>query len=247
MLLWVSALTLGLAGSLHCAGMCGPIAIALPRPAHATPLRLGTGRLLYNLGRTLTYAALGFLFGWLGLSVVLAGWQRGLSIGCGVALLLYLIARALGAQRLPVDSLLMRAIAPVQRAMARQLSGAAPRRLLLIGMLNGLLPCGLVYVALAGATAAGSPLNGMLFMALFGLGTSPMLFAMALAGPALHARMRGRLGALIPTGLLLLALLFIVRGLNLGIPYLSPQLADPAGKTAPHACCSGHGPSAHAD
>jgi sulfite exporter TauE/SafE len=237
MAIWISAFMLGLAGSLHCLGMCGPIALALPRATEETALGFRTGRLLYNLGRTATYAVLGAAFGWLGRSFHLAGWQQGLSIACGAAMLLYLAGRYLARGRFHVDVLLVRAVAPVQRALARRLGVGSRHSLFGIGLLNGLLPCGLVYVALAGATATGNPRYGALYMALFGLGTTPLMIAVGIAGPGLYARWRGRFHWLIPTGLAVLAVLFILRGLSLGIPYISPRLAADPGSTT--TCCSG--------
>lgn len=220
-------------------GMCGPIAIALPRVQGVRAISFGTGRLLYNLGRTTTYSALGALFGALGHTLELAGWQQGLSIAVGCVILVYIVTRYTAGGRFPLESVLLRAIAPVQRILARQLRFGAPHGLFVIGLLNGLLPCGLVYVALAGATAAGCWHQGALFMALFGLGTTPLMFAIALAGPRLHQHVRGRLQWLIPLGLFALAILFILRGLNLGIPYISPRLGAMGATEA--SCCSGPG------
>lgn len=238
MIYWLSALSLGLAGSLHCLGMCGPIALALPRAPDGGRARYWVGRLLYNAGRALTYAILGAILGLVGHSIHIAGWQQGLSIACGVIILAYVIARTLGRGHSPIDAWLLRITTPVQRGLARRLGGGTPRGLFGIGLLNGLLPCGLVYVALAGAVETGGALTGALYMALFGLGTTPLMFAVALAGPSLYARWRGRFQWIIPAGLVILALLFIARGMNLGIPYISPHFsADPA---APPACCGGH-------
>lgn len=238
MLTWFSAFTLGLAGSLHCLGMCGPIALALPRNPNAGPLQFWIGRVLYNLGRSATYAGLGGILGLVGQSIHLAGWQRGLSITCGAFMLATAASLWIGRGRLALDSWLMRATAPIQRALVHRLGSGSLRSLFGIGLLNGLLPCGLVYVGLAGAIETGGAITGALYMALFGLGTIPLMFAAALAGPGLYARWRGRFPRLIPVGLVLLGLLFIARGMNLGIPYISPHFSeDPH---SPPACCSGH-------
>lgn len=238
MLTWISALTLGLAGSLHCLGMCGPIALALPRAPEGGRASRWIGRLLYNAGRAVTYAGLGAIFGLVGHSIHLAGWQQGLSIACGMMVLVYVLTQWVGKRRFAFDTWWLRITAPIQRALARRLGGGTPRGLFGIGLLNGLLPCGLVYIALAGAVETGNPANGALYMAIFGVGTTPLMFAVALVGPSLFARWRGRLQWVIPTGLVILSLLFIARGMNLGIPYLSPHFsADPG---APPACCGGH-------
>lgn len=231
-----TAFMLGLAGSLHCVGMCGPIALALPRPPgpHSSLL---AGRMLYNLGRTGTYAILGALFGLLGQTLLVAGWQRALSIAAGVLILAYLVSTQIGRGRWSMESALLRFIAPVQRTLGRLLNHSAPGHLLVIGLLNGLLPCGLVYVALAGAAATGSARGGALFMAIFGLGTAPMMLAISLVGPSLYGRFRGRFQRVIPIVLGVMAVLFILRGLELGIPYVSPNLTAQVEDGAKPACC----------
>lgn len=231
-----TALMLGLAGSLHCVGMCGPIALALPRPAN--PGALIPGRLLYNIGRMLTYAGLGLLFGWMGQTLLMAGWQRALSITAGLLILLYLLSSRLARGRWSLESTLLRLVAPVQQRLGRLLKHGTQGGLFAIGLLNGLLPCGLVYVALAGAAATGSALYGAGFMLIFGLGTTPMMLAISLTGPALYGRLRGRFQSVIPLALGVMAVLFILRGMELGIPYVSPNLAAQVEDGAKPACCA---------
>ncbi|MCA9002730.1 MAG: sulfite exporter TauE/SafE family protein, partial [Planctomycetes bacterium] len=108
-----------------------------------------------------------------------------------------------------------------------------------LGLLNGLLPCGLVYVALAGAMAAGSASQGAVYMGLFGLGTVPMLLAIALGGPCLLRLVpRRQLRLAVPAAALLVGALFLVRGLDLGIPGLSPKFEE---STQTLSCCSPDG------
>ncbi len=94
--------------------------------------------------------------------------------------------------------------------------------LFFIGMLNGLLPCGLVYMAIAGAIGTGGVAEGSLYMILFGLGTIPMLLSISLAGNIMSIAVRKRINKLIPVLVVIVGVLFILRGLSLGIPYLSP-------------------------
>jgi sulfite exporter TauE/SafE len=101
----------------------------------------------------------------------------------------------------------------------------------LLGLLNGLLPCGLVYVAGAGATATSDILDGAEYMAAFGAGTVPMMLAISLSGWLVPFSLRLKLQRLIPVSVFLLAALLILRGLALGIPYVSPDLAGGG------ACC----------
>jgi len=221
MLLW-TAFFLGLAGSLHCAGMCGPLAMALPgggRNGRSGSLSsLWRGRAFYNLGRTCTYGMLGVLFGMLGQTAAWAGLQRWVSIAAGIAILLGLLAANRFQWGLPATRLVVR-LKPLFGPLLRSSSWLS---LFLLGLLNGLLPCGLVYVACAGAVATGSLGLGALFMVVFGLGTTPMMFSIGLLGAKVQTALRLRLQKLIPVSLVIVAGLLIVRGLALGIPYLSP-------------------------
>ncbi len=220
MQLW-TAFLLGFIGSAHCAGMCGPLALALP-PTDNTRAKFFTGRLAYNLGRLVTYCALGLVFGLFGKTFLLAGLQRTLSVALGVALLAgLLLSRRLALWR-PVTGL-------VERLKAR-MSGLLRRRsfaaLTLLGLLNGLLPCGLVYVAGAGATATSGAVSGVLFMAAFGAGTLPMMLALSLSGKLVPFSLRLKLLKAVPVSVCVLAALLILRGLALGVPYLSPDLSS---------------------
>jgi sulfite exporter TauE/SafE len=221
------ALALGLLGSLHCAAMCGALQLALPVPPGG-PGRIVLGRVVYQLGRMLTYVLLGAVAGMAGQSLLLAGLQRWLSLGLG----LLILAGFLAAKKVAVASPVLRAVQRLKSLMAVQLQTRGFRALLLLGLLNGLLPCGLVYVAMAGAAAQGGLLAAMLFMLLFGLGTTPTLLAISLSGRLLPLAVRLKLRAAIPLGVCMLAALLILRGLALGIPYVSPDLAD--GRAA---CC----------
>ena len=220
-MIFLTALTLGAVGSLHCIGMCGPIALALPH-GQASRWQQLMGTLLYNLGRVLTYALLGFIFGLLGQTISLAGFQQGLSIVLGIGLLFVSIFSSK-----KISSLFTM---PDRFAKTwRKVSGAFLRKrslpgLAIIGLLNGLLPCGLVYVALAGATATGHVEQAVLFMVVFGVGTIPALFAVTTFGKLLTVKWRQSLSRLIPVVTAVLAVILVLRGLSLGIPYISPNL-----------------------
>lgn len=222
------AFALGLVGSLHCAAMCGPLLLALPVPPGGAG-RFLAGRLVYQLGRLVTYCLLGVVAGLVGRTIFLAGLQRWLSIALGVAILLGFLVSKPAAVSAPV----VRLVAGLKRAMSAQLRQRDFRSLALLGLLNGLLPCGLVYVALAGAVARGGLLAGMAYMALFGLGTAPTMLAIGLSGKMFPPAFRLKLRGTIPMGVCLLASLLILRGLALGIPYVSPALV--AGM--PASCC----------
>lgn len=237
--IWWSALGLGFLGSLHCVGMCGPIAIALPG-AKFTRTGLILSGTLYNFGRVLTYALLGTICGMIGQLVSIAGLQRWLSIGAGVLILLLVllprVVRRMNTGTLVTTSFLNR----FRLAWGTLFRKHSILSMFGIGLLNGLLPCGLVYVALAAAIATGSAVHGAGYMALFGLGTFPTMLAMGLFGSIiLPARIRQSLVRALPVGAAILALLLVMRGLSLGIPYLSPNLHErsPQSATQLHDCC----------
>jgi len=214
-----TAFVLGLLGSLHCAGMCGPLTLALPRTGKSAT-SYATGRAVYNLGRILTYSTLGIVFGSFGKILFAAGIQRWFSIGLGILLLTSLFCSTRLAQWFPVISLVQR----LKQNMSAQLRQRSFTSHLMLGLLNGLLPCGLVYVAGAGATITGSALRGFLYMAAFGAGTVPLMFAISFSGRMIPISLRLKLTRAIPVSIFLLASLLILRGMSLGIPYLSPDL-----------------------
>lgn len=232
---YLSALLLGLVGSLHCAGMCGPIALALPLGKESWFTRV-TGGLLYNTGRTITYALLGAVFGLAGMGIALGGMQQWASIALGIIMILSVAIPWLSVKGEKLNHLVDKMTGVFKKPLARMFRVRTYRSLFIIGILNGFLPCGLVYIALAGALVTGQYLEGSLYMAFFGLGTIPMMLAISLAGNFISGKMRAKLGRLIPIFIVLLGILFILRGLNLGIPYLSPKLSQ-EGEKATMECC----------
>jgi len=221
-MLW-SAFLIGLFGSFHCIGMCGPIALALPIQQH-NRFNLVFGRLLYNVGRALTYGAIGLLFGLLGQSLSLAGFQQSISIIAGVLILLMVVLPSKITQKLYLLKPAYGFTNFLKRKFSVLLKKKTVASTFFIGVLNGFLPCGLVYIAVAGAIASGSYLEGALYMFVFGIGTLPIMFAVSLAGNFIGLSVRKRINKLIPTFMIVLAFLFILRGMNLGIPYISPQI-----------------------
>ena len=220
-MLW-TAFMLGLVGSLHCVGMCGAIALALPHFGRGWSAFV-VGRLAYNLGRILTYSMLGIIFGLIGKTLALAGIQQWLSIGAGIAILIGLLVST----RYTTPPII-RAVTWLKKNLGQLLQQRSPYALLLLGLLNGLLPCGLVYAACAGAMATGELIQGLEYMALFGLGTVPLMMGVSLSGRALFGSLRVPLQKLIPVSLTVVAFLLILRGMSLGIPYVSPDLSQPA-------------------
>lgn len=214
----------GLLGSFHCIGMCGPIAIALPIP-NSNNLSFITGRLLYNLGRVVTYSFLGAVFGLLGSRLVISGFQQSVSIVLGVVIVILVLIppkyKAIVTQHKSIQKFSL----PLKSGISDLFKRGTFSAMFLIGILNGFLPCGLVYIALAGAIASGDAISGSAVMILFGLGTVPIMFAATIFGKFINLNIRRKISKAVPVFALVLGLLFIVRGMGLGIPYISPKIS----------------------
>jgi len=223
MYLIIPALTLGFLGSFHCIAMCGPIALSLP--INSTSLFHKISHLiLYNLGRVITYSLLGLLFGLIGQTFLFFGFQQYLSIALGVLILISIFFSSKLASKNKITSFFYSKIAFVKGKLLKLFQKKGWVSVFNIGLLNGLLPCGLVYMAIAGALATNNYLSGSLFMALFGLATIPVMLTLSLLGNIIHLKFRRTVKNAIPIILSVMAVLLILRGLNLGIPYVSPKI-----------------------
>lgn len=226
-----AAFTIGIVGSFHCVGMCGPLAMSLPLQANPGPKFLGA--LLYNFGRIITYSLFGLLFGIIGQSVALFGFQQWLSIIAGSLILIFIILpRYTGKNN---STAVLHFFEKIRMTLGSLFFKKTQSSLLVIGLLNGLLPCGLVYMAVAGSIATGDVLNSVLFMAFFGLGTLPVMLLVSYFGNFVGVTFRQKVRKAYPYMMALMACLLILRGMGLGIPYVSPVMAK---KTmAVHGCC----------
>lgn len=215
-----TAFILGLAGSFHCIGMCGPIALALPVKQNSSRV---FSILVYNIGRIFTYALIGSVVGLIGAGLAIAGMQQNISIAVGVLILFSLLLPAVAKKILPENTKIFSLVGAIKIRFAVLFKQKTYSALFFIGMLNGLLPCGFVYIALAGSALAASITESILYMALFGFGTLPMMMGISYLPGLLNNNGRKKMKRLMPVFTFLFAVLFIVRGLNIGIPYLSPR------------------------
>lgn len=217
-----TGLIFGLVTSLHCAGMCGPIAVALPLPGTSVGQKL-FGGVLYNIGRTLTYVVLGAILGLLGQGITALGFQSWLSVITGVLMISTVAFPSLFKFNLGGNNNKRTLLTRLKAGLRRLFSTKTNSSLFAIGILNGFLPCGPLYSALIISAGTGNMLKSIAFMAMFGLGTIPMLLAISALGNILSLSIRRKLSNLLPVLIVIIGLLFILRGLNLGIPYLSPK------------------------
>jgi uncharacterized protein len=215
----LAAISLGFLGSFHCVGMCGPIALALP-VHNKPPVLKHVLIVLYNLGRITTYSLFGLIAGIMGQSIAMAGFQQALSITIGVILLtsvLFTFKNSLSGSGFFLW---------IKASLSRLFSKGTRPSLFIVGLLNGFLPCGLVYMGIAGAMATGDVAKGVAFMAAFGLGTAPLMFALPVIGSSLTSSSKNKIRKATPVVVTIMALLLILRGLNLGIPYVSPAISS---------------------
>lgn len=216
-----SALTVGFFGSFHCAGMCGPIAMALPN-ADQPMTSLFVSRLLYNVGRVTTYSIFGALVGLLGHSLSINGWQSDISILSGIIIILFVLFNTQAVQT-KINHRIYKFTASLKKILGSFMQKKSFASLYFIGVLNGFLPCGFVYLALAGAASSHGVLEGMSYMALFGLGTIPMMLILSLSGSFISIKARNWVQKISPVVAIVLALFLIQRGVML--------------KENPDACC----------
>jgi len=219
---YISALVLGLLGSFHCIGMCGPIAVALPLKTNSWTERI-TSSLLYNIGRTITYGIIGLIFGLVGKGLQLGGLQQWVSIGLGIIMILSVFFPVLF-RRVNIESATYKMVSGMKSVLGKMFSVRTYKSLFIIGLLNGFLPCGLVYIAAAGAIVTGEITDSIFYMMIFGLGTIPIMLALSVLGNVVSVRFRNRIRKIIPVFIVLIGILFILRGSNLGIKYISPKL-----------------------
>ncbi len=234
----ITPLTIGLIGSFHCIGMCGPIVVALPLKKHNLVSKIA-GAFLYNSGRVITYGLLGILFGMLGRGIKLAGFQQWTSILLGVTMIVSILYPYFFREKISISSLFTGFASRLIIRIKKLFTDRSYSSLLMIGLLNGLLPCGLVYVAIAGAINTGAVYTGALFMMLFGIGTIPLLLVATLASDAIGQRLRSKMQKVVPYFVFVLGVLFILRGMSLGIPYISPttQKLEPKVMIEKGDCC----------
>lgn len=214
------AFLLGLLGSVHCAVMCGPLMLSLPLSKQHS-LQSAFQLALYQVGRIMVYTFLGLIVGGLGNSIKIFTSQETLSLIIGIVLIFFTLLHFSGRYIHQVNDFQLKLISPISKLMGR--AYGMPYWGFFAGMLNGLIPCGMVYLALATALNSGSVPASMTFMLLFGLGTTPLMLIISFGGIYLKRYIRFNPNKLIPWFMLFLGTLFILRSADLGIPFLSPN------------------------
>ncbi len=219
-MLW-SALIFGLLGSFHCIGMCGPIAFMLPVDRSNSTKKVFQ-IFSYHLGRIIAYSLIGLFFGLIGKSLYIFGVQQQLSIIIGVLMIVIVLIPTKVFNKYNFSKPMYKLISKVKSGLGQALKRKTADTFITIGFLNGFLPCGLVYMAVFASLTMQNAFQGTLYMALFGLGTIPLMTSAIYLGKFLNTTIKQRIQKAIPIFVIVIGLLFVLRGLGLGIPYLSP-------------------------
>lgn len=214
------AFLMGLLGSLHCAVMCGPLMLSLPLQK-ANYWHSALQLLAYQLGRIMIYTLLGLLVGWVGSSLNVFASQETLSLVIGAALILFTVLQLSGRYHKRLGQIQLKIVSPISKLMGKLFG--KPFWGFFAGMLNALIPCGMVYLALSTALNTASMRGGATFMFLFGLGTTPLMLLISLGGIYLKKYIRFNTQKLVPWFMLFVGTLFVLRAADLGIPFLSPN------------------------
>lgn len=220
-MLW-SAFILGLLGSFHCVGMCGPIAFMLPVD-RSNSIKKVSQISTYHLGRLLAYSFIGLVFGLIGKNLYIFGLQQQLSIIIGILMIVVVLLPYKTFSKYNLSKPLYRVISKIKSSLGAALKKKTADTFLTIGFLNGFLPCGLVYMAVFGSLVSASAIQGVLYMGLFGLGTVPLMTTAIYVSKFLNATIKQHIQKAIPVLIIFIGVLFILRGLGLGIPYISPE------------------------
>lgn len=212
---------MGILGSAHCIGMCGPLVMALPISQTNQNLKW-VSIVLYHLGKVLSYSLLGVLVGVFGKQLFFLVAQQQISIVMGIMMLSYVAWVFFLQKRFGLNKSVVLFKGPILKALSKTLKSKSIFATLFIGILNGLLPCGMVYLALGSAFTTGSIANGALFMFFFGLGTIPALLIVGIGGQLFGFKYI--IQKWMPYMIATMGTVLILRGMNLGIPFLSPHI-----------------------
>jgi hypothetical protein len=213
--------------------MCGPIAMMLPVDRN-NPTKKVTQIITYHIGRLTAYGTIGLIFGLVGKGFFMAGIQQNLSIFIGAAMIAVILIPEKTFAKYNFSKPVFVLISKLKATLGSQFRNKSYKSLFTIGLLNGFLPCGMVYVALFGAIAMQNAGFGVLYMVLFGLGTVPMMSSVIYINSYLTLPIRNKIQKVIPYVAVLIGVLFILRGLGLGIPYVSPSNTSLFIQATPH-------------
>lgn len=216
MMIYLSSFLLGIGSSWHCLGMCGPLVMSVPFPKKNQSFLT---KALYFVGKALAYALLGLIIGFFGMKSLWGSSQRYISIFAGILIVLMVIFPVFIPKTFNY---------PFKKTFNQIFQKVKTQPKLWhffgLGFLNGLLPCGMVYMALLIALASGNVIHAAVSMMLFGLGTIPMLWVVTYVKDRIKNSFQAQFKMITVSLGLIAGTMLILRGMNLGIPYLSPHI-----------------------
>jgi uncharacterized protein len=207
----LTAFLMGMAGSLHCAGMCSPLALAVTNLRSSAMMN----RILYNIGRITTYGILGSITAAIGYILPFSKYQNLLSITLGALLILMAVTGITGARIPIITNAMVKLTAILKAKFSKHIRDKRRGTFLFLGALNGLLPCGLTFLALSFCITLTLPIEGFIYMFVFGVGTLPVMLGLVSIIDIVKNKMRWNInkittGLMILSGILLIARVFLV-------------------------------------
>lgn len=227
----INGLIFGLISTLHCAGMCGPLAFYIPSQVKGDKRVFA---LLYQVGRVSIYVAIGLMVYLLGMSFSFFKLQQTLSIVMGSLMVIYVLWPLL---KLPKIQLFSNLQGNVLKKISAAIGANSNKSALGLGIMNGLLPCGAIYIAALYCASFNQVSDAIIYMVLFGIGTMPVFIAAWMLLSKQFSFKVKRFTFLYKALPLIVGILMIFRGANLGIPYLSPELEHNNQTATVKNCC----------
>jgi uncharacterized protein len=225
----VNGLIFGMLSTLHCAGMCGPLALMLPQKVKQNKMQFAV---LYQLGRVLTYIGIGSLVFVIGVSFNVFKMQQNLSLILGIWMVLFAVFSFLKIKT-PMNLPFKKILSKTNQFLLKGNQASA----FVLGVVNGLLPCGAIYIAALYCVSFSNWLDVASYMFLFGIGTLPVFIgAWLFFGKKLSLSVT-RFQWMYRALPILVGILMILRGLNLGVNALSPELIKKGNSAEISNCC----------
>lgn len=211
--MFLSALIMGFAGSLHCAGMCSPLAMTVTNMSRSVL----SNRIFYNLGRITTYGLLGATVATIGYIIPISAFQNVLSFILGITLIVLAVIGITGVRIPLVTNALAKFTVLLKNGFGKFIHRKNYAALLMLGALNGFLPCGLTFLALSFCITLSAPAQGFTYMFLFGVGTLPVMLGLVSIVGLIKNKLQWNVkhltaGLMILSGVLLIVRVFLLHG-----------------------------------
>jgi len=219
MIFYFSAFLIGLAGSVHCVGMCGPLALAIPGASKDKGFTFFLRTIAYQISRISGYGVLGLIVGFFSQGMQITGIQPYFSLLSGIILLFLgffgIIPEVNAFSKYPI---IQHFQVKINRIIGTVMTNEHFSTPFVLGFLNAMLPCGMIYIAMGTGLSSGNMSEAALYLISFGLGTLPLMFMMSLSGQFLSLQMRRSWQKTIPIIFMISGIILIYKGMNIDLP-----------------------------